>query len=113
MHELGVAQQMMSLALEYANQNNAAQIKQFSIGMSQSADESEDSLRFHLETLTHGTPAAGAQFEIKRVPVHLHCLECGHEYAQSHPGEACPECHSARVMPTLHHEFKLVSIEVE
>jgi len=113
MHELGIAQQMLSLALEYAKQNDAAQITEFTIEMSAAADESADALSFHLETLARGTLAEGARFDIQRVPVHLQCLKCGQEFAQDYPGEACPQCHSARVVPKLHDEFKLVSIEVE
>lgn len=113
MHELGVAQQMIEVALDYAKQNNAAHITHFSIEMSQAADESEDALRFHLETFARGTIAEGAQFEIKRVPVHLRCLKCGSEFDQEYLGEACPHCQSARVVPKMHDEFKLASIEIE
>ncbi len=113
MHESGIAQQMVNLALEYAKENNASKITQFTIEMSQAVDESEDSLRLHLELFARGTIAEGAQFEIQRVPVHLHCLKCGNEFSQEYLGEACPNCHSARVVPKVHDEFKLASIEIE
>lgn len=113
MHELGVAQQMVTLALDYAQANNAAHITEFCIEMSQAADESEDSLRFHLETLARGTIAEGARFEIKRVPVQLRCLKCGNEFAQEYPGQACPQCSSARIVSKVHDEFKLASIDIE
>lgn len=113
MHELGVAQQMIRLALDYAQQNNAVHITEFSIEMSQAADESEDSLRLYLETLSRGTPAEGARLEIKRVPSHFRCVKCGNEFEQEYAGQACPKCASARVIPKMNDEFKLVSIEIE
>lgn len=113
MHELGVAQQMVSIALEYARQNNAAHITEFYIEMSQAVDESEDSLRFHLENVSQGTIAEGARFEIKRVPVRLECLKCGNTFDQEYLGEPCPKCNSARVVSRAHDEFKLASIEIE
>ncbi|MCC7164048.1 MAG: hydrogenase maturation nickel metallochaperone HypA [Anaerolineae bacterium] len=113
MHEFGVAQQMLSLALAYAKQNNAVRITEFSIEMSQAANESEDSLRLHLETLARGTMAEGARVDIQRVPTHLHCLKCGNEFEQEYAGEACPKCSSARVIPKPIDEFKLASIEID
>lgn len=113
MHELGVARQMIGLALQAAQENHAQRITQFTIEMSRAVDESEDALRFHLETLARGTLAEGATFEIVRVPVHLHCLKCGNEFEQDYLGEACPKCSSARVVPQTNDEFKLSSIEID
>jgi hydrogenase nickel incorporation protein HypA/HybF len=113
MHELGVAQRMVSLALESAQENHAQRITQFTIEMSQAADESEDALRFHLETLARGTLAEGAQFDIKRVPARFQCLDCGSEFEHTRANAACPQCHSARVIPTMRDEFKLTSIDIE
>lgn len=113
MHELGIAQEMVNVALDFAKQNNATQITLFSIEMSQGADESEAALRQHLETLTRGTIAEGARLEITRVPEQFHCLKCGNVFAPGYLGEACPKCGSARVLPDPHAEFKLASIDIE
>lgn len=113
MHEHGIAQQILNLAFEYAKQNGANRITQFHIEMSQTEDESEDALRFHLEMLARGTPAEGAQFEIRRVPAVLRCLRCGHQFESEQIGAACPHCHSTRVMPKANDAFRLVSIEVD
>ncbi len=113
MHELGIAQELLNVALDFAKQNNATQITLFSIETSQSADESQAALRQHLETLTRGTIAEGAQFEIIRAPEQFHCLKCGNEYAPDYLGEACPKCGSARVLPIPRAEFKLASIDIE
>lgn len=113
MHELSIARQILDIALAQAREHQAKRVTQFAIEMSAAVDESEDALRFHLEILTQGTPAEGAAFEITRVPSHWRCIKCGHEFVQEYPGQACPQCHSARVLPKLHDEFKLVSIELE
>lgn len=113
MHEHGIAQQMVSLALEQAQENHAQRITQFAIEMSRAADESEDSLRFYLETLTRGTLAENARFEIERVSVPVHCLDCGHAYEQENQADACPRCGSVRVAADSRDEFKLASIEIE
>ena len=113
MHELGIAQEMLKIALDYAAKNNAQRITQLNIEISAAADESEDSLRFHIENLTRGTAAAGARVEITRMPAQIKCLDCGNEFAMDAAETECPRCSSPRLMPVIRDEFRLASIEVE
>lgn len=113
MHEFGIAQEMVSMALQHAQENQAHRITHFRIEMSQSADESEDSLRFYLENLTRGTVANDAKFEIQRINPTMHCLKCGKEFEKVETVDKCPRCHSAHVMQDRVEEFKLTSIEIE
>lgn len=113
MHELGIAQEIVKVALDYAAKNNAKQITVFNIEISAAADESEDSLRFHIENLVRGTIAKGARIEIARVAARAQCLDCGNEFEWETPDELCPRCNSNRLHTTHQDEFKLTSIEVE
>lgn len=113
MHELGIAQEMLKIAFDYANKNQAKRITAFNIVMSAAVDESEDSLRFHFENLMRGTMAEGAKIEIERVPVQAQCIDCGNEFALESLGVICPKCNSARIRPRVTDEFKLTSIDVE
>ena len=113
MHELGIAEQMLKVALNYAAKNNAKRITAFNVEMSAAMDESADSLRFHFENLSRGTIAEGARMEISRVPVKAKCLECGSEFDWEAQDRVCPRCSSPRVRAVLHDEFRLASIDVE
>lgn len=113
MHELGIAQQMMSIAFDYAAQHHARKITAFYIEISAAMDESEDALRFHLENLARGTLAEGAAINITRVPAHVVCLDCGNEFELNADNVNCPRCASTRVRAHSHDEFKLTSIEIE
>ena len=113
MHELGIAQEMLNVALDFAKQNNAKQITLFSIEISDGGHESEDALRQHLESLARGTIAEGARLEFTHVPQHFQCMHCGNEFTPSYFGEACPQCGSARVLPEMHSELRLTSIDIE
>lgn len=113
MHEYGIAQEMVSVALQQAKENQAHRITHFRIEMSDMADESEDSLRFYLENLTRGTVANEAKFEIQRVRIPMHCLKCGKEFEKEDTMPKCPRCHSTHVMQNRLDEFKLSSIEIE
>ncbi len=113
MHELGIAQEMLKVALEYAAKNNASRITQFSVAMSAAADESEESLKFHFDHVTRGTIAEGARIDITRIPVPAKCLECGNDFEWTPETITCPKCSSARVRALPQDEFKLTSIEIE
>ncbi len=113
MHELGIAQEMLKVALEYAAKNGAKRIAAFNIEISAAADESEDSLRFHFEHLTLGTVAEGARIEMTRVPALAKCLDCGNEFALESVVVVCPRCSSARIRVLPQDEFRLVSIDAE
>jgi hydrogenase nickel incorporation protein HypA/HybF len=113
MHELGIAQEMLKIAFDYANKNQSTRITAFNIAMSAAADESEDSLRFHFENLMRGTMAEGAKIEIERVPIQAHCLDCANEFAMESLDVQCPRCGGAHIRPQVTDEFKLTSIDVE
>jgi hydrogenase nickel incorporation protein HypA/HybF len=113
MHELGIAQEMLRIALEYAAKNKSARIAQFNVEISAAADESEDALRFHLEHLTRGTIAEGARFEIVRTPAQMQCLDCANEFVWTPDDVVCPRCASPRVRALTQDEFRLTSIDVE
>jgi hydrogenase nickel incorporation protein HypA/HybF len=113
MHELGVAQEMLRIALDYAAKNNAAHITALNVEMSAAADESEDSLRFHIENLARGTAAEDARVEITRAPAQVKCLDCGNEFAMDAAASGGPRCSSRRIMPLVRDEFRLASIDVE
>jgi hydrogenase nickel incorporation protein HypA/HybF len=113
MHELGIAEQMLQVALDYAAKNNAKRITAFNVEMNAAMDESADSLRFHFENLSRGTIAEDARVEISRVPVKAKCLECGNEFDWEAQDQVCPRCAGARVRAVLRDEFRLASIDVE
>lgn len=113
MHELGIAQEMLKVALDHATKNNAKRITAFNVEVSAAADESEDSLRFHLENLARGTIADGARVDFARVAARARCLECGNEFELDVENVVCPRCSSSRVSALLQDEIKLASIDVE
>ena len=113
MHEHGIAQEMVTLALRNAEAQHAERITKMNIEMCKNADESAESLRMYLETLTRGTLAEGAEFEIEPVSAPATCLDCRTRFEQEYPGEPCPECHSTHVERAQHDEFRLTSIEVD
>lgn len=113
MHEYGIAQEIVSTALECARAEKAERITRVHIEMSALADESEDSLQMYLETLARGTLAESAVFDIARVSVSAQCLDCQTTFTLAELGQLCSRCGSARVVMQGRAEFKMTGIEVE
>ncbi|MBI4790303.1 MAG: hydrogenase maturation nickel metallochaperone HypA [Chloroflexi bacterium] len=112
MHELGIAQQMLKIALDHAGANKTEQITAFNIEMSDMADENPESLTLCLENLARNTIAQDARVNIARVPARMSCLDCGNEYDSATSPGACPHCHSTLIRPLEGDEFRLISIDV-
>lgn len=113
MHEQGIAQEMVSIALRFAEANQARRVLQLGIEMSAAADESADSLCFYLEHFTRGTLAEHARFEIARVEVAARCANCGLEFQQHARAQACPRCADTNRVSSDSEEFRLASIQIE
>ncbi len=112
MHELGMVQSMIDVALDYADKNQARKITAFNIEISQTADESEESLLFYFELLSRGTLAEGAHVDLSRVPAQARCADCGNEFALDISAPACPRCAGTNVKP-IGDDVRLVSIDVQ
>ena len=112
MHELGIAKEMLLVALDRAAQQHATQIARFDIEMSAGADESEESLRFYFENLTRGTIAQGAEISIRRVVTQKECANCGNVFETESRYTECPACHSMSVR-AMQNDFRLASIGIE
>ncbi|MBI5300756.1 MAG: hydrogenase maturation nickel metallochaperone HypA [Chloroflexi bacterium] len=113
MHEIGIAQDMLRIALDYAAKHHAKRILGFHVEMSALADESDDALRFHLDMLTRGTLAEGARIEVTQAPVQAKCFECGNDFQLTTDIAICPRCSSMQVNIVDADEFRLASIEIE
>ena len=113
MHEQGIAQEMVSIALRHAEANHAQRVIQLDIEMSELADETEESLRFYLDLVTQTTIAQAARFNILHVPVHAHCRDCDNDFEQRELVSLCPRCGGMNTTVSHVDEFKLLSIQID
>jgi hydrogenase nickel incorporation protein HypA/HybF len=60
MHETGVAERIVALALEHARQAGAARITDLHLEIGEDAGASEEAVAFHLEEAARGTIVEGA-----------------------------------------------------
>lgn len=114
MHELAITQNIIDIAVEYAQPAGARHITVIHLVIGDLSSIVDDSVQFYFDFLAPGTMAEGAQLVFKRVPARYRCRACAHEFT---PGQGlawqCPACQEWGVEVLQGQEFYVESIEVE
>lgn len=114
MHELGLTQGILDIAIEHADKNNAARILQVNVKIGRMMAVVDDSMQFFFTYLSNDTIANGAELVIDHLPIAIECLDCG---AKNEVDEfevhTCPKCGGLAVKLVSGKEFYVDSIEVE
>lgn len=113
MHELSITENIMSIAVDYAEQANATRVTDLHLVIGQLSSIVDDSIQFYWDIISKDTLCAGATLHFDRVSARLQCKDCGTEYTLSRELEACPSCDSIRLTVLSGEEFRLESIQVE
>ena len=113
MHELGVTQSILQIALHHANEAGATRVKELNLVIGELASIVDDSIQFYWGMIAKDTIAADAVLNFKRTTAQLKCRECGHTFDMDRHEFMCPKCASAQVEVAGGDEFFLESIDVD
>jgi hydrogenase nickel incorporation protein HypA/HybF len=113
MHELGVTQSILRIALHHAQEAGAVHIKEVNLVIGELSSIVDDSVQFYWDMIAQGTIAEGAILNFKRIPAMLGCRACGHEFPMDRQEFICPACGSQKIMVAGGEEFYLESIDVD
>lgn len=113
MHELGITQSILTIALRHAQQAGAIRIRELNLVIGELASVVDDSVQFYWDMIAKDTIAEGAVLNFKRLPARLRCHTCAHEFPMDHQSHTCPNCGSASVGVAGGEEFFLESIDVD
>lgn len=114
MHEAGIAQNILDIAIDTANKNSSSKVITLiavRIGKMSAVDEA--SLRFAFDALKVGTIAENAELKYEEIPLKGKCLDC--ENIEEFEGYFmnCPKCSSSKVSLISGHELEISYIEVD
>lgn len=113
MHEMGIAQQMVLIALDaIPGDIKNPRVEKLNLRIGKLAAVVEHSLSFCLEVITKDTPLEGAALVIEQVPVSLCCDSCKHQWQTDIPAFGCPVCKSGQVTMISGREIEVSSIEL-
>jgi hydrogenase nickel incorporation protein HypA/HybF len=113
MHELGVTQSILHIALHHAQEAGAVHIKEVNLVIGELSSIVDDSVQFYWDMIAQGTIAEGAILNFKRIPAVLRCHACGHEFPMDRQEFVCPACGSQKIAVAGGEEFYLESIDVD
>jgi hydrogenase nickel incorporation protein HypA/HybF len=112
MHEVGIIQSMLDLAIQTAQQNKASRIHQIRLRVGVMSGVVADALDFAFEVVRQGTMAAEARLDVETVPMTCWCAKCQREFQ---PGDfpcECPQCHELSAELRHGRELELASLEI-
>jgi hydrogenase nickel incorporation protein HypA/HybF len=112
MHELGVAGEILDVALTEANRHAAKKVASIRLRVGVLRAIEPENLSFLFEHLARGTPAEGARLEIIEEPIRVECPACGLSEARAFTCE-CPSCHGPDVSVTGGDSLSILSLDIE
>jgi hydrogenase nickel incorporation protein HypA/HybF len=113
MHELGVTQQILDIAISKAEEVGARSVNQINLVIGDMSTVIDESVQFYFDFLSKDTIFMGAKLSFRRIPVQLKCLSCGNTFVPPPDSWSCPQCRQDGVEVISGKEFYIDSIEVE
>lgn len=113
MHEVGIAQNILDIAVENALNNKAEIINKIHVIIGKLAAVETDSLLFAFDALKEDTIAENASLEIEEIPIRGKCTECEHEDVYDEMFFKCKKCGSYKVELVSGEELNITEIEVD
>ena len=111
-HELGLATDILDVALAEAARNNATKITTIYLRIGVVRAVEPEHLFFMFELLSKDTLAQGANLSIEEVPVQVECALCGVTESTALVWE-CPKCKGIEITHKGGDTLDIVSIDIE
>lgn len=109
MHELGITQNIVAIALEHCG---GQRVKRVTLEIGKLAAILPDSVQFCFDICCRGTLLEGAQLEIIEIPGLARCRQCGAEIPLDLPFGIC-DCGSTDLELLQGEELKIKELETE
>lgn len=113
MHELGVTENILQIALEHAEKAGARRIRRIHLVIGELSGIVDESIRFYFDFVSKTTPAEGAQLIFGKIPARSRCRSCGSEFSPLKDNWTCPFCQSPGPEIISGKEFYMDFIEVD
>ena len=112
MHEVGVMQDALELALAHADKFGARRIVAIKLRIGPLAGVEPEALTFAFDVVTSGTKAEGARLQIEDVPLVCMCPGCSAAFEPYGWIFECPRCQRTSSDVRQGRELELTSVEI-
>ncbi len=113
MHELGVTQQVLNIAVDKATEAGAGKIKSINLVIGNMSGFISESVQFYFDFLANGSIAEGAKLCFSHIATEVRCRRCNLTYKPAGENWVCPGCGEREMEVLGGKEFYIESIEVE
>jgi hydrogenase nickel incorporation protein HypA/HybF len=112
MHELSIAQSILSIAENAAPQNNAV-VTSVGLQIGELSGIEIESLKFALSVIKENTVLEKADLDIDIVTGEAQCTDCKKVFPMHYFGSCCPQCGSYFVKVLKGREMKVLNIIID
>ena len=113
MHELSIAQSLLSIVLDEARRHEVSRVTKVAVKIGALAGVVPHALTFSFDLIKEGTVAAQAELVVEQTPAMGSCHACGAEMDMSRLVDKCPACGSSDISLTGGQELYVDHIEAE
>ena len=113
MHELGITESILNIALAKANEAQASKVLHINLVIGELSGFVPDCIQFYFDFLGKDTVAEGAALHFELVPTELRCRDCNAVFHAEDIVWSCPTCGGGNVEICRGREFYIESLEVE
>lgn len=113
MHEFSVIRAVLREAETIARREGAERVTAMTMSVGEFSGVEADLLPLAFQELAPGTPAAGAELTIHRLPLEARCRRCEHRFVVRQFRFTCPECQGRDVAVVRGDELLLETVTLE
>ena len=112
MHELSIAQNIISVVRQELEKHGGGVVRRVRLKVGDWSGVEAESLSFCYQASVQETPLEGSELDIERVPLRCSCPSCGAEFEGDRFSRACPHCGEPRTELLSGTELEIVDFEV-
>lgn len=113
LHELGLTQSILDLALEHATRARAVAIRSVTVEIGALSGVMADAMQFAFDVCCKDTMAEGARLVIRRIPGLGRCHACQKESELEALTHLCPHCGGLALEILQGEEMKFTEMEID
>jgi hydrogenase nickel incorporation protein HypA/HybF len=113
MHEMSIAQSLITILQEEMAKNGAKSLRSVRLSIGEMSAIVPESLSFCFEIIIQGTPLEGAKLLMDRIPLKGYCGKCERPFDIKDFVFVCPTCGSTNIETIEGQELSIVEMEVE
>lgn len=112
MHEIGIMEEILNLAIENTKEKKASHIKQINVTIGKMSGVVPSALEFAFEVIKKNTIAENATLNIELLPIICYCDSCQEKFMPEEWFFQCPKCQQFSNKIIQGKEIQLTSLEI-